>query len=273
MAWGQAKLLRKYNPDTPVLIYAQDYVPTLPWRGAAEVITTRGCRNGKNDLRWLNKLEAICDAPFTETIFFDCDMVSTGPVSGWFDALGTDDVSFWQHLRTRENSPDAVTSNLLNPHRFCPHYKVEGVPTMLGGGHYFVRKSRRSQAILDRVAAIIVEAMENPRALYWNFAGGGNIVGDEPAASMVVVEMAIQLPPPCTLETMPVGCFMPPWQTWRETDFDNGCVRYHCQWAGGEVSPQVVHFAGTGKGDPVYNAWLEKCVTRGAGNSQTVSTP
>ena len=205
MAWGQARLLRKYNPDIPVLIYAQDYVPTLPWKELAEVQTARGCHSGKDDLRWLNKLEAICDAPFGETIFFDCDMMSTGPVSGWFEALATDDVSFWHHLRTRENSPDGVTSNLLNPHRFCPHYGVAGVPTMLGGGHYYVRKSLRSQAILDRVAAIMVEAMENPRALYWDFAGSGNIVGDEPAASMAVVEMGIQLPPPCRLGTMPVG--------------------------------------------------------------------
>lgn len=65
-----------------MLIYAQDYVPTLPWKGVAEVITTRGCHSGKDDLRWLNKLEAMCDAPFEEMIFFDSDMLSTGPVAG-----------------------------------------------------------------------------------------------------------------------------------------------------------------------------------------------
>lgn len=131
---------------------------------------------------------------------------------------------------------------------------------MLGGGHYFVRKSGRSQAILDRIAGIMIEAMENPQAKYWEFAGAGNLVGDEPAASIAVVEMGVRPPPPINLQAMPVGSFMPPWQAWRESDFDNGVARYHCQWAGGEVAPRVVHFAGTGKGDAVYDAWLRKCV-------------
>jgi hypothetical protein len=130
---------------------------------------------------------------------------------------------------------------------------------MIGGGHYFVRKSGRSQKILDRIAGIMIEAMENPRAQYWDFAGEGNLVGDEPAASMTVVEMGIKLPPPVDLQALPVGSFMPPWQSWQATDFDNGIARYKCQWAGREVAPRVVHFAGTGKGDAVYNAWLEKC--------------
>ena len=259
MAWGQVRLLRKYNPEIPVLVYCQDYVPTMAWRGVAEVQTARGCHSGKDDLRWLNKLEAVCDSPFEETIFFDADMISTGPVSGWFDLLGTDDVSFWQYARKREDSPDAMSANLMNPHRFCPYYGVEAVPVMLGGGHYFVRKSGRAQAILDRIASIMVEAMEDPRALYWEFAGKGNLVGDEPAASMAVVEMGIRLPPPLELSELRVGCFMPPWQTWVEADFDNGIARYHCQWARREVAPCVVHFAGTGKDDRVYKDWLGKC--------------
>ena len=44
--------------------------------------------------------------------------------------------------------------------------ELGAVPVMLGGGHYFVRKSGRAQAILDRIASIMVEAMEDPRALY-----------------------------------------------------------------------------------------------------------
>ena len=110
---------------------------------APDAMNVRDCRG------WRNKLEAVCDSPFEETIFFDADMISTGPASGWFDLLGTDDVSFWQYARKREDSPDAMSANLMNPHRFCPYYGVEAVPVMLGGGHYFVRKSGRARAILD----------------------------------------------------------------------------------------------------------------------------
>ena len=259
MAWGQVRMLRRYNPGIPIVIYAQDYLPLLPWKGVAEVVTTRGCHIGKDDLRWLNKLEALVDSPFAETLFFDCDMVSTGPVAEWFDALGTDDVTFWHHLRTRENTPDTMASNHLNPHAFCPHYGVSGVPATLGGGHYFVRKSGRSRQIMDRIACLMVEAMQDQSALYWTFAGAGNLAGDEPAASMAMVEMKVKLPPPLTEADGHVGCFMPPWQEWREADFENGRLRYHCRWAQGERSPRVLHFAGTGKADAAYLAWLEGC--------------
>ncbi len=42
MAWGQVWLLRRHDPDVPVLIYAQDYLPVLPWGGIAEVVQARG---------------------------------------------------------------------------------------------------------------------------------------------------------------------------------------------------------------------------------------
>jgi len=265
MAWAQAELLRKHNPELPVLIHAQDYVPVLPWRQLAEVRTVRGCHSGRDDLRWLNKLEAICDAPFEETIFFDCDMLSTGPVVDWFDSLGTDDFTFWNFQRTPDNTPDTMALNHLNPHRFCPHFGTAAVPSTDGGGHYFARKSGRLQAILDRIAAIMVEAVENPGALYWKFALPGNLVGDEPAASMAMVEMNVKLPPPFPAANGPVGCFNPPYQEWREADFEQGRLRYHCRWAGGERTPQVVHFAANGKQDAAYRAWLEKRAPAGRG--------
>jgi ribosomal protein L24E len=242
------------------VIYAQDYLPQLPWRGVAEVIRAKGCHIGKDDLRWLNKLEALVDSPFEETIFFDCDMVSTAPVADWFERLGTDDLTFWHYLRTPEDSPDLMIMNLLNAHRFCPHYGVAGLPAILGGGHYFIRKSGRSQRIVDRTAAIMMEAKENPRSLYWKLAGEGNIVGDEPAASMAMVEHGVKLPPALTMPESPVGCFIPGWQSWREADFEQGRLRYWCEWSKKELSPPVMHFAHTGKNDADYNEWLASCL-------------
>ena len=96
--------------------------------------------------------------------------------------------------------------------------------------------------------------------LYWELAGEGNLVGDEPAASMAFVEYGVRLPEPVDVANPPVGVFMPGWQSWRETDFDQGKVRIYCEWEAVEVRPGVVHFAGHGKADPAYTNWLDRCV-------------
>jgi len=102
----------------------------------------------------------------------------------WWQELATDDLTFWNvRRRPADVARETMVTNQLNPHPFCQHYGVEAVPIMLGGGHYYFRNTPRGQAILQRIADIMVEAVENPEALYWKFAGKGNIVGDEPAAS------------------------------------------------------------------------------------------
>jgi hypothetical protein len=88
-------------------------------------------------------------------------------------------------------------------------------------------------------------------------AGRGNIVGDEPAMSMVAVESEIKLPPASTMPSPPIACFMAPWQRWTQVDFANLKAKFSCQWAATEIAPEVVHFAGTGKQDGVYRQWLE----------------
>ena len=86
--------LRRNGCGMPVRVLAQDYGAGLAWRGLAETRLARGCYGGKDDLRWLNKLQAIAETPFAETIFLDADMVAAGDISSWFDDLGADDFSF-----------------------------------------------------------------------------------------------------------------------------------------------------------------------------------
>lgn len=257
MAWRLMESVRRYDPGMPFQILAQDYLPMLPWRGKATVTAARSCHSGGGDLRWLNKLEAMGNSRFAETLFLDCDMLTTGPLADWFDQMATDDLTFWNHRRLPEDR-SKMEFNLLDPEAFCAHYQTEAVPTVLGGGHYFIRKSGRSELILQRIAAVMMEASRDPAALYWQLAGQGNIVGDEPAASMVVVEESVRLPV-CSHPAgrPPVGCYMPPWQEWVNADPSTGSLVFRCPWSGGVVAPQVVHFAGTGKEDPVYRQWVD----------------
>jgi hypothetical protein len=142
----------------------------------------------------------------------------------------------------------------------CPYYGVKAVSGAGGGGHYFVRKSERARRLINRAAAIMVEAHEDTDCLYWKLAGKGNIIGDEPAACMAMTEMGVKWPEAGPPSECPVGVFMAPWQKWREPDFENGHLSYECHWAKGVREPLVIHFAGPGKNDPAYNAWLGSCL-------------
>ncbi len=227
--------------------------------GAARIAPT--VSQGHPHLRWLNKLDAISRSTSDQTLFLDTDMLVMRDIGHWFEGLATDDLTFWNFRRRPDDVPEgSMIPNQLNPHPFCRHYGVEAVPIMLGGGHYFFRNTERGHAILQRIADIMLEASENPDALYWKFAGKENFVGDEPAASMAVVEMGVKLPEPSSMApNPPVGCFMAPWQRWTDVNLAEGRARYWCEWAQCEVEPEVVHFAGGGKNDEVYQAHVKAC--------------
>ncbi len=262
MGQALAASLAEHSPTVGVRVGAQDYCGesrALAELGAA--IPQPTVSQGHPHLRWLNKLDAISRSTAERTLFLDTDMLVMKDISGWFDELATDDLTFWNFRRRPADVPEGtMIPNQLNPHPFCRHYGVEAVPIMLGGGHYFFRNTGRGQAILQRIADIMLDATENPGALYWKFAGRGNFVGDEPAASMAVVELGVTLPEPSPMAPHPpVGCFMAPWQRWTEVNLAEGRAKYWCEWAQAEVEPSVVHFAGGGKDDPVYKAHVQQC--------------
>lgn len=265
MAWGLRESVQSVGMQVELAAEFQDTCPTAPWVKLGVTPTvSRSIHAGGGDLRWLNKLGAISESPHAETIFLDSDMLVMRDMSHWWQELATDDLTFWNvRRRPADVSRETMVTNQLNPHPFCQHYGVEAVPVMLGDGHYYFRNTARGQAILQRIADIMVEAAENPDALYWKFAGKRNIVGDEPAASMAVVEFGVILPEPSPMVPRPpVGVFMAPWQRWVEVDLARGKARYWCDWAQAEVSPDVVHFAYNGKHDPAYTAWLAECWAR-----------
>lgn len=235
------------------------HVPVHEWR-ADWCRFVEPVPNSEGGLRWLNKLEALVRCASQETIFFDCDMVVLGDISGWFEQLGTDDFTFFtRYLRPEEVRPEQMLHNVLNPRAFCEHYGVERMPAIAGGGHYFFRNTERGRSVLRRIAEIMIEAASNPNALYWKLAGEGNLIGDEPAASMAVVELGIQLPPPTTVASSPaVAMFMEGPQRWIQHDLASGNVRFFCSWAKQEITPTVVHFGGHGKTDSVYSEHVER---------------
>lgn len=257
LAWGLAKV----SPDLPLHVRVRDCLPRVRWPEQAEVRMARSTHTGQDGLQWLNKLEALHEAPFDETLLLDADIVVLRDIRWWFDALGTDDFTFWNFLRRREDcAPGVMELNLHNPHAFCEHYGVEAVPTILGYGHYFYRRSARGERLLQRVADHTLAAAESADALYWKLALPGNMVSDEPATSMAAVELGIRLPAPgnpLPEPRRPIGLFVPPFQEWREADFAAQKARFYCAWNRREMEPDVIHFAGPGKHDPVYAAWRE----------------
>lgn len=262
MAVALAEGIERRGGESSTEVLAQAYAVIsrpLAALGASRIAPT--VSQGHPHLRWLNKLDAISRSAAGVTLFLDTDMLVMRDIGGWFEGLATDDLTFWNLRRRPGDVAEGTTiPNQLNPHPFCRHYGVEAVPIMLGGGHYFFRNTPRGQAILQRIADIMLEASENPEALYWKFAGRDNFVGDEPAASMAVVEMGVKLPEPSPMApNPPVGCFMVPWQRWTDVNLAEGVARYWCEWAQAEVEPAVIHFAGDGKHDPVYRAHVAAC--------------
>lgn len=261
MGFALVESLRRTGIEGRIRVDFQDACPAACWdKLGVTVSVSRSVHAGGGDLRWLNKLSAIAEADEDESIFLDSDMLAMRDIGYWWEDLATDDLTFWNaRRRPSDIGAETVVTNQLNPHPFCEHYGVEAVPIMLGGGHYFFRNTVRGQAILQRIADIMVEAVENPGALYWKFAGEGNIVGDEPAASMAVVEFGVRLPEPSAMAPQPpVGVFMAPWQRWVKQDFAKSLARYWCTWTKQEVEPDVVHFAHVGKSDPGYAGFVQQ---------------
>ena len=213
MAWALAESGRRAGLAAEIVVEFQDECPADRWRNCGNLThkVSRSIHAGGGDLRWLNKLAAISESPHAETVFLDSDMLVMRDMSHWWQELATDDLTFWNvRRRPADVSRETMVTNQLNPHPFCEHYGVEAVPVMLGGGHYYFRNTARGQAILQRIADIMVEAAENPDALYWKFAGKGNIVGDEPAASMAVVEFGVILPEPSPMAPAHRSAFLWP---------------------------------------------------------------
>jgi hypothetical protein len=262
MAYTLVDSLRRNGCGMPVRVLAQDYAPGLRWRGLAEVRPARGCYGGKDDLRWLNKLQAMAETPFEETIFLDADLVAAADISSWFDTLGTDDFSFWNQRCTPENSPDEMRLNYLNPHVFCPTYGMAEMPVILGGGHYFLRQGARGEAVLQRMAELMQEASEDAACEYWRLAGWGNFISDETAATMAAAEFSLLLPPPSQPATAPISQLLPPYQQWLEADFTANRLRLLEVEASREVVQQVVHFANCGKSDASYQSWIKQVLTK-----------
>lgn len=255
LAWSVSRV----SPELPIHIRVRDCLPQVKWPEQVTVQMLRTRHAEKNGLQWLNKLEALAESPAEETLFLDSDMLAFRDIGHWFGRLGTDDFAFWNSRWTPADVEEGeMRINFLNPHPFCRHYGVAEMPVIHGGGHFFCRRTRRGEAVLQRIADIVVEAAEDPDCLYWRLAGGGNVVSDEAAASMAVVEQGIELPPPVIpAPRPPISVFLPPWQRWTEVDFARNKARYWCEWAQAEIEPDLIHFAYTGKDDAAYKAWLE----------------
>lgn len=267
MAYAAVRSLRLRNPGIPVQVLAQGYLCGLDWRGLASVKTVRAAEPHRSERMWFNKLAALEQSPFAETIFVDCDYYFAREPAWWFEHLGTDDFTFFNAPRSAAEIPDATFPNLVNVHRMKDHFGVKATPIVIGGGHFFLRKTPRGLSLLERVAEVMEEAMElGPTSLYHRMAGPGNVpASDELAASIVAVEQAVQLPvlPPGV--RCPVGMFMSPHQREEVFDFPHGEASFHCMWAGNRLAPDAVHFAAHGKRHPAYQAWIAACCVPAAG--------
>lgn len=261
MAYALVKSLRRYNADLPVLVLAQDYVCGLRWRGLAQVRSIRAAEPHRSPAQWLNKIHALRASPFTETIWLDCDIVFLDDPSDWFERLGSDDFTFFNYLCRAEDTPDTTSLNVVNPHRMKERYGVECLRCIDGAGHYFLRKSERGTAILNRITALMTEALElREQSLYWQLAGAGNVdASDEVAASIVGVEMNIQFPPPSVAAEKPIFAFLPPHQHHEDMALNEGWASYHDDWSQRRLFPRAVHFVAQGKRNGAYQDFVSRC--------------
>lgn len=108
LAWS----LSRVSPDLPIHIRVRDCLPKVIWPEQATVRFLRSRHTGKDGLQWLNKLEALSDTPMAETIFLDCDMLARRNLDHWWEALATDDLTFWNVRRRPEDiGPEEVVTN------------------------------------------------------------------------------------------------------------------------------------------------------------------
>lgn len=265
MAYAMVKSLRRYQPWLPVRVQGQGYLCGLDWRGLAEVRCTRRVEAAGSPRQWMNKLTALLDSPFEETIFLDCDLVFTADPAGWFDRLGTDDFSFFHDWMDSRTLPDVLRENWVNPHRMAEEFGVVATPVIAGSGHFFLRKTARGRRLMDRILELLEEALEEGgQGLYCRMAGEGNIAAsDELAASIVAVEQKIRLPERVEGMRHPIGIFLPPWQRNELFDFAAGKLSFLDTAKGCRVEPEAVHFCFTGKNHPGYRAFVEAMVRTG----------
>ncbi len=273
MAYAAVRSLRLRNADLPVLVLAQDYLCGLDWRGLAQVKSVRAAEPHRSAYMWFNKLAALGQSPFAETVFVDCDFYFARDPSPWFDLLGTDDFTYFNCLRAAADIPDATFPNLANVRRMREEFGVAATPIVVGGGHFFLRAGSRGRGLLDRVGELMRDAMEiGPASLYHRMAGPGNVpASDELAASIAAVEQQIKLPVLSPGSPCPVGMFICPHQREEVFDFPHGEASFYCTWAGGRLAPDAVHFAAHSKQHTAYQNWISVCCDPGPGQRPPAS--
>jgi len=249
----------------PVVVFGLDYVLGLDWRGIAEVRSLRAAGAHHSDERWFNKLGALLESPYEETLYLDSDMVVLSDVVAWMDYLRTDDFTFFNVLLNPEEMADETIVNVVNPHRMRECYGLQATAVIESGGHFFLRKTARGMRLVERTAEIMQEALENgPKSLYGQMAGLGNIAAsDELAACIVAAEERIALPPPVEGTYRPIGIYMTPYQSEGCFDFQAGIAKYNDTWRGSRVTAGAVHFCSHGKYNPEYQSWVEDQVGQG----------
>ena len=264
MAYALACSLRRYNAEIPICILGQDYCCSLPWRGLAEVKTVRATAPHGSDDKWFNKLAALVKSPYEETIFLDCDIILLSDPTWWFDHLGTDDFTCFNRMLGTDVMPDEMISNVVNVHRMQEEFGVSAVPVIDGGGHYYYKKTRRGEHLVQAMAAVMAEALDiGPSSLYHRMAGMKNIPGaDEVAYSIMAVQEKITMPEALASATKPIAIYLVPFQSNPVFDLPNGHAKFYDDWSGGEVQPGAVHFCHTSKNRPEYVDYIVECVRR-----------
>jgi Glycosyltransferase family 25 (LPS biosynthesis protein) len=265
MAYALVKSLRRHQPTLPVRVQGQGYLCGLDWRGLAEARCTRSVQPAGSPRQWMNKLTALLNSPFEETIFLDCDLVFAADPAGWFERLGTDDFTFFHDLLDSRTLPDVLRENFVNPHRIAEEFGVAATPVIAGSGHFFLRKTPRGHGLVERVLELLEETMEEGSgSLYRRMAGEGNIAAsDELAASIVAVEKQIRLPKPVEGVRQPIGIFLPPFQGEEVFDFEAGEFSFLDSRNGFRMQPEAVHFCYRGKEHPGYRAFVHAMVQAG----------
>lgn len=265
MAYALVRSIRRWNAQCPVLVLGMDYICGLDWSSVAEVRAVRATGANHTEERWFNKLGALLASPFEETLYLDSDMVTLSDVDAWVKYLGTDDFTFFNVQLRPEDVPDTTIMNVMNPHRVREYYGVDETRIIESGGHFFFRNTARGQRLVERIAEIMQDALENgPLSLYGRMAGPGNIgASDEIAAALVAIEENIALPPPVMGTHRPIGIYMTPYQEHGKFDFDAGIAEYYDGWRGDTVTAGAVHFCSHGKWNPTYREWVDKQVKEG----------
>jgi hypothetical protein len=265
MAYALARGIRKWNRDLAIAVLGLNYVCGLNWGRLAVVRTVRAVGAHRTEEKWFNKLGALSQTPFEETLYLDSDMVVMCDLHEWMNYLRTDDLTFFNVLLDAATIPDQTIVNVVNPHRMRERYALTATAVIDAGGHFLFRNTPRGRRLLERIVEVMQEALEKgPESLYARLAGPGNIAAsDEIAASIVAVEEDIALPPAIIGTQRPIGIYMTPAQSDGRFDFEKGAAQYHDTWRGGCVTASAVHFCSHGKYNPDYRAWVHKQVEDG----------